>query len=177
MPKQYLENEFPGLLIELAKLLEPHTYVEIGVQNGYTFNQVAPRVERAVAVDIAPTPKVVRSANVEVYQMPSLEWAKGWKDQIDFVLIDADHHKEAVLADFDAVSPFVREGTGLIFLHDTHPVMPRLAEAGWCRDAWRSAEEIRFSEKYRAGFEIVTLPGPWAGLSIIRKSKKQLAWA
>jgi len=38
----------------------------------------------------------------------------------------------------------------------------------YCSNAWEAAYEIRTSEKYKS-FEIVTLPGPWAGLSIIRK--------
>jgi hypothetical protein len=174
--KQYLENEFPNLISELATLLEPHTYAEIGVQNGYTFNRVSPFFKRAIAVDIAPMPKVERRDNVKVYQMSSLDFAKQCDEKIDFMLIDADHHSEAVLADFDALSPLVTEGTGLIFLHDTHPMTDILAGPGYCRDAWRAAEEIRFSDKYRPYFEIMTLPGPWAGLSIVRKSKKQVAW-
>jgi predicted O-methyltransferase YrrM len=175
--KRYRQNEFPGLIATLTVLLEPNTYVEVGVQRAYTFNQIAPWVKRAVAVDINPMPSVMQRENVEEYVMPSLEFAKVWKDPIDFLLIDADHQKDAVLADFDALSPFVRPGTGMIFLHDTHPVTPELIAPGYCHSAWEAANEIRWSDRYRIDFEIVTIPGPWAGLSIIRKSRSQLSWS
>lgn len=173
--KKYKNQEFRELMLELVKLFEPHTYVEVGVQRGFTFNVIAPKVKRAVAVDINDMACIRRAANVETCQMTSSAFALIWEDPIDLLFIDADHRKECVLRDVDNLAPFVREGTGLILLHDTHPVAEHLISDRYCSNAWEAARAIRKMRKY-AGLEIVTLPGPYAGLSIIRKAKKHLAW-
>lgn len=168
-------QEFRELMSELINLYKPNTYVEVGVQKGYTFNTLAAKVKRAVAVDIGDMRHLKDRANVEKNRMTSREFAAQWTDQIDLLFIDADHRKEYVLEDFDNLSPYVPEGTGLILLHDTHPIKPRLLEDDCCSNAWEAAWEIRKKRKYR-NFEILTLPGPYAGLSIIRKARKHLAW-
>lgn len=174
--KPYKHTEFRNLMIEMIRLFSPETYVEIGVQRGYIFNAISPLVKRAVAVDIIEMLDIIERPNIEKHTMPSAQFAVTWKDPIDMLFIDADHRKEAVLADFDALSPFVREGDGLILLHDTHPVRESLLSDRFCSNAWEAAWTIRKSRKYNRNFEIVTLPGPWAGLSIIRKAKRHLSW-
>ena len=173
--KTYKNMEFREFICELIRLFEPHTYVEMGVQKGYTFNMVSPMVKRAVAVDINDMISIITRPNVETCRMTSLEFAKQWTDPIDLLFIDANHRKECVLDDFDALNGFVREGSGLILLHDTHPAAEHLLSDRFCSNAWEAAWEIRKKRKY-ADFEIMTLPGPYAGLSIIRKAKRHLAW-
>lgn len=168
-------QEFRELMVELIKLFEPETYVEVGVQKGYTFNVLAPLVKLAIAVDIAGLDHVVARPNVKKYHMSSEEFAGQWKGPIDLLFIDADHRKESVLADVNSLLSFVPEGTGLILLHDTYPVCERLLQDDSCSNAWEAAWEIRKKRVY-ADLEIVTLPGPYAGLSIIRKAKKHLHW-
>lgn len=168
--------EFRDLMVELVRLFSPHTYVEVGVQRGFTFNTIAAMVPKAVAVDIQDMPRVIGRPNVEKHVMPSAQFVAIWKEPIDILFIDADHRKEAVLADFDVLSPFVREGSGLILLHDTHPVQESLLSDRFCSNAWEAAWTIRKNRKY-SDFEIVTLPGPWAGMSIIRKAgRRHLSW-
>ncbi len=171
--------EYQNLLCELARLLKPEVYVELGVRDGDTFNSLSPLVKRAIAVDIKPMPKVVRRPHVQLLQMYTSEAAiklAGQKDFsfIDFLFIDACHEKFSVLSDFRSFAPFVREGTGLIFLHDTHPVNKKLLSSKRCHNAWEAAWEIR--QMYHDTFEIVTLPGPRAGLSVLRRSRTQLSW-
>ena len=175
--KIYKNMEFRELICELIRLFEPATYVEIGVQKGYTFNTVAPMVQKAVAVDINDMAAIAAGPNVFKYQMTSLEFANKWTGLIDLLFIDADHYKEAVLADFNALNKFVVEGSGLILLHDTHPVEESLLSDRFCSNAWEAAEEIRRNKHYTDDFEIITLPGPYAGLSIIRKAKRHLSWS
>jgi hypothetical protein len=169
-------------MVELVKLLKPGTYVEVGVQRGYTFNVIAPLVEKAVAVDVQKMKSIADAPNVVKYQMTSEEFAKQWWEPIDLLFIDADHHAEAVSRDFHNLSGFVREGTGLILLHDTHPMMEELLQDEFCSSAWITADQLwRYSVNYRdgvpEGYEIVTLPGPWFGLSIVRKrGKHHLSW-
>lgn len=168
-------QEFRDLMLELVRLFAPDTYVEIGVHKGYTFKAIAPKVKRAVAVDINDMGHIPDWHNVEKYQMSSGEFAKVWSGPIDFLFIDADHDKKAVLHDLDALVPYMTEGTGLILLHDTHPVAENLLRPQYCHNAWEAAWTIRKQRKY-GSLEIVTLPGPVAGLSIIRKARRHLAW-
>jgi hypothetical protein len=69
----------------------------------------------------------------------------------------------------------VRPEKGLIILHDTLPANEELLKPEYCCTAWEAAREIRINPKY-AGFEILTFPGNWVGLSLIRRSSKQLYW-
>ena len=179
--KKYRNMEFRELMVCLVNLFEPQVYVEVGVQKGYTFNTIAPMVKRAVAVDIKMAKSVIPAGpqgigTVEKYEMTSEVFSNMWRDKIDLLFIDADHRKSAVLADLRNLSKFVRIGTGLILLHDTHPVNSRLLQDGYCSNAWEVAELVH-SSGFFCDFEIVTLPGPWAGLSILRKvGKHHLQW-
>lgn len=176
--KKMRNQEFVPLMKILIEFYQPDIYAEIGVQKGITFNQISPLVKEAFAVDIAPMPNVHRAENVHVCQQPSSEFAKQWdpNKKIDLLFIDGDHRKEAVLSDFDLLSPFVTPGTGLILLHDTYPSAPHMLADGYCSNAWEAAREIHRNRKKYEDFEIVTLPGPFAGLSIIRYAPKHLHW-
>lgn len=167
------KQEYKSFIVELVKLFKPDTYVEVGARFGYVFNAVSQYTRRSVAVDIINMNKIDKRIGVECYQMPSLAFAKKWTDPIDLLFIDADHSAEAVIADFNALSKFVTPDTGLILLHDTYPVNERLLANDRCGDAWKVAKIIH--NDY-TDFEIVTLPGPWAGLSIIRKVFKKHGW-
>lgn len=167
-PAEYRQMEFRQLLVELVNLFKPHTYMEIGVKDGWTFNKIAPLVKRAVGVDIIASP-VLDLPHVEFVQSDSKSFAKKWLDPIDFLFIDADHHCNSVLLDFHLFAPYVRPETGLIFMHDTYPIRKELLQEGYCYDAWRAAKTLQ--ELSRNFYEIITLPGPWAGLSILRKRK------
>jgi predicted O-methyltransferase YrrM len=170
VPIEYKQMEFKNLLIELVKLFKPKTYMEIGVKKGYTFNAIAPLVQRAIAVDINPFTPMYKD-NTQFYNLSSFYFYKLWKEKesnsIDFLFIDANHKYDAVLLDFFRFSSFVPLHTGLIFLHDTYPIKEELLSDGYCSTAWKAAKAIH--KIYKNKFEIVTLPGPWAGLSIIRK--------
>lgn len=182
--KNLRKQEFVPLMKFFIEMYEPDVYVEIGVEAGYTFNQISPLVKEAYAVDIRPMFKINQLDNVKVCRMSSIDFAEKWnkgrwgKDKkIDLLFIDADHRRDAVLFDFNFLSRFVVPGTGLVLLHDTYPSSQNLLKDGWCSNAWEAAEEIfRNKNKYR-DWEIVTLPGPWAGLSILRNvSQGHLHW-
>jgi len=160
-------QEFRGLMFELVQLFKPEVYVEVGVQKGYTFNHLAPHVGRAVAVDIQIQKSITRLPNVEVYEMESIKFVSQWKTPIDMLFIDADHREESVLKDFHILLPHMRMGSGIVMLHDTHPMSEDLTSDRFCSTAWRAAERIRDKSK-EIGVEIVTLPGPAYGLSIVR---------
>jgi hypothetical protein len=171
--KAQRKQEFRDLILELVLLFKPHTYCEIGIKKGYVFNYISRHVSRAVAVDIAPFRGIRKGGNTIHYQVSSIDFALKWTEQsntqIDMLFIDANHQAEYVLADVVALSPFVPEHTGLILLHDTYPIRKELLVDTRCSDAWLAAKYIH--QDMVNEFEIVTLPGPQAGLSIIRKAK------
>lgn len=171
--KKNKQNEFTTFLVELVKLLEPHTYIELGVQKAFTFNKISPLVKKAVAVDINPMPLVTMYPHVETYMSTTVNFSKIWKDPIDFLFVDACHKKSSLLEDFSLFSRFVREGTGMIALHDTCPAYEELLQDEYCSNAWEAAWEIR---NKAVGFEVVTIPSRWAGLTLLRKATKQLWW-
>ncbi len=162
-----------GLLIEVVTRLNPDCYVELGIRKSHTFNGIAPLVPKAIAVDQNPgvIKSMQQSSNVELYLMNTVEFVQIWKDPIDVLFIDAEHTERAVTADFEGCLPYIREGTGLIFLHDSHPVVNvAFRNSG---EVWRLARNIHRLDKYR-DLEIVTLPGPCGGMSIVRKAPKHL---
>jgi hypothetical protein len=188
--KKHRRNEFVPLMVELVRLYHPKTYVEVGVAEGYTFNQMVqmPQIDRLVAVDVRPV-RVTPGGRVEIWQMSSQEFAKKWKDPIDMLFIDGDHNKETVEHDFFEIGKFVRTGTGLILLHDTHPMTEELLSPRRCNNAWEFANELfgGISNQYEMGglyiddateyMEILTLPGPWAGMTMVKKrGRHHLCW-
>lgn len=175
LKKKYKNMEFLDLFIEIVKVMNIETYVELGVRKGYTFNVIAPLVKKAIAVDISDMNLIKEIPNVTKIQMNTNDLAKIWNVPIDFLFIDAWHEKEQVLKDFNNYSKFVKEGTGIIALHDTHPVDERLLTENNCFSAWEAAWEIKKNKDY-SDFEIFTFPGPFAGLSLLRKCKNQLSW-
>lgn len=201
--QKYRRNEFVRLMIELIRLYQPKTYVEIGVGDGFTFKRLVancPEVRRFVAVDIQPLPHIKEleikwDDYVQVYEnCSSQEFAKIWNEPIDMLFIDGDHNKETVAHDFFEIGKFVREGTGLILLHDTHPMTEELLQPQFCNNAWEFADHLfaqasiqqEYGEIVSEGpnyhwwhkyIEVLTLPGPWAGLTIVKKrGTHHLCW-
>ena len=177
-PAEYKEMEFIELLIVIAKLFKPKVYMELGTKNGYTIKRMAQFVERAIGVDIRQLD--LDLPNVTTITGTTQAYAESIVNSgefIDLLFIDADHSYEASYNDFSKYLPLVRSGTGLIVMHDTHPIKPELAVDGRCGTAWKSARKIHELGRNVLNVEIVTLPGPWAGLSIIRKlGPFHLAW-
>jgi predicted O-methyltransferase YrrM len=158
-------NEHRYIIQELARAFRPRVYVEIGAHYGDTFNLVSMHAERSIAVD--PAPRYIKTrSGVEVFRGTSRAFAHGWAEPIDMLFIDGDHAKDAVMADFNKIGRHVREDTGLILIHDTHPVRPELTSPEACHDSWRLPRII----KVDYSLEFVTLPGPTCGLTIVRKT-------
>lgn len=181
------QNEHKPLIVELARLFKPKVYVELGIATGYVFNAVMPYVQNyAFGCDIDLSKfKGLRAFHIDekssqVFETSTQNAAKFWPRNltIDLLYIDADHSYEAVTQDFLTWSKFVTPGTGLILLHDTYPCGPKYLKPGYCNDAWKVADLIWGVESEDDfDYEIVTLPGPRAGLSIIRKrGKYHLHW-
>ncbi|HUV83133.1 MAG TPA: class I SAM-dependent methyltransferase [archaeon] len=168
-------HEHVRIVSDLVRLFRPCTYVELGVQNCHTFNFVTGMgvIERAAAVDIRLN-GVKKRKGVECYQMTTDEFVRVWKGRIDLLFIDADHSYYQVKKDFFGLIRWVPYFRGIILLHDTYP-LKELAIPSRAGDAWKFAKEIH---RHYPNLEIVTLPGPTCGLSIVRKvlSKYHMEW-
>lgn len=174
LEEKYKNMEYVNLFKELINLLQPKVYVELGIRRGYTFNQISPLVEKAIGIDITIRDTVIRAPNVELLEMTTDEASRIWEIPIDFLFIDACHEADQVRRDLIQFSRFVKEGTGIIAMHDTHPICEELLSPDKCHNAWEAAWEIR--KDMSKQFEIFTIPGPFAGLSLLRKTKKHLSW-
>jgi predicted O-methyltransferase YrrM len=163
-------------ITNLARLLRPVLYVELGIYQAELLNKVAPLAGTAIGVDLDPTcGDYVRAApNVRFFGGSTDAFAKeaallGLR--IDMLFIDADHCRESVVQDFTNYLPLVRPH-GLILLHDTHPGDESLLAPGYCCDAYRAIEEL---QSRAIGYEMMTMPLT-PGLTICRKRTAQLAW-
>jgi len=175
LKEEYREMEFVGLFKELIKLFNIETYVELGVRRGYTFNQIAPLVKRAVAVDIVIRHTIINLPHVEKYRMKTDDFAKVWKDPIDLLFIDACHKSEQVIKDFSNFYPFVKPETGFIAIHDTYPISEDLLSDDKCSDSWKIPGFIESSSCYGC-CQLFTFPGPFAGLTLVRKGCSMPEW-
>lgn len=168
VPSRYRKMEYLHLLIEMGRILQPEVYCELGTYKGFTFNRMLPYVGHAYGIDIKDYRRCMDTSrrNWEFYQGTSAQFAKQYQGEpIDMLFIDAHHSAQAVLNDVEAMQPLMRPNTGMVFLHDTYPIQKNLLQPSYCGDAWRAAKELH---KNYPEWEIVTLPLPWAGLSIMR---------
>ena len=173
--RKYKETEFVNLFIEFAKLLRPNHYLEIGIKKGYVFKEMVKYCGHAVGVD--PNPLLHEDflrhyENATVFKMTSEEFKKTYQGpKFDMIFIDGDHTLKGVLHDVvEIAKPMIKPTTGLIFIHDTYPSNPDLTKPGYCDEGgWQVARAIHkdFTTSFK-DFEIVTIPGPWAGVSILR---------
>jgi len=158
-----------NIITDLALAMNCQIYVEIGIGKGLHFQRMSRYSKTIAAVDDKPLP-VPLPHNAYYFQTTPEIFAQGWKTPIDLLSIAADHRKEMMLSDFDVLSPLVKPDTGLILLHDTYPPVHQLLSDASCGNAWRIAEELA----KRPGWESVTIPGPWAGITIMRRKTKSL---
>jgi hypothetical protein len=90
------------------------TYLEIGVESGYTFNNV--HFSNKIGVD--PDPKF---NNTNIHISTSDEYFDKCLQKFDVIFIDGMHHSENVLRDFNNSLKFLNE-KGSIFIDDILPL-------------------------------------------------------
>ena len=163
----------PFEIIEpLVKTLKPDVYVELGIYKFETMLKILPFVNRAIGVDIKSL--TVPNKKIEFYSMTTDKFYEQNRDKliIDFLFIDADHSDKQTLQDFINYSKIVKEN-GIIVLHDTYPENENHLSLSKCGTAYKAADYIR--KNYCKDYEIMTIP-VFPGMSLVRKSSKQLYW-
>lgn len=141
-------------LAELHSVVQPKTYLEIGVQHG-TSLKLAHAAQVAIGIDPAPLHNA--EGNQLVWTMRSDDYfgvrserGSGWPSEsetaIDFGFVDGLHHYEQALRDFLNIERYCHDRS-IIVMDD---VLPRnWIEAGreplpgdWTGDVWKAAEAI-----------------------------------
>lgn len=165
----------------LASIIQPKVYVEYGVRNGTSFNalieETRPFATRCIGVDLSEI--MNKHQRGEYYQLSTDEFVESVLPElgvvVDMVFIDACHSREQSFADFEKIFPYLAED-GLIMMHDTYPLNELYTGASWCDNTYLAAWDIRKSTYYQQRAEIITIP-VHPGLTIIRKSSRQLFWS
>ena len=164
----------------LASIIHPRVYIEYGVRNGHSFNAMIEATRefqtRCIGVDLTLIENKHQLG--EYYRLSTDEFADiilpGLEVVVDMVFIDACHAKEHAFKDFEKIFPYVAED-GLIVMHDTYPLNEMYTSPNWCDTSYLAAWEIRNNPHYKDRSESITLP-VHPGLTIIRKSTRQLFW-
>lgn len=143
-------NTKEQLINKIIKERNYTSYLEIGVQNGYCFNQIECEVK--LAVDPVWTDRIT-----EFEMMDSDTFFKANSNTFDIVFIDGLHHSDQVLADLVNSASILNPG-GTILLHDMLPTsevtqrVPR-ASKEWYGDCWKVGHILSFAN-YDIEFKI-----------------------
>lgn len=146
----------PRIIRDLAKTLSVNSYLEIGVYRCETLRLLAKVAKNVVGVDIDETAlrSAPKSSKIETFLGTAEEYAEAnAHKRFDLIFIDANHAKEHVASDFNAVEQLLTQ-RGMILLHDTWPSTEEFSRARFCGDAFLAVHELRAS---RPDFNFVTL--------------------
>ena len=170
------ENWHEKFITEMAKLLQPDTYVELGVYQADLFNKLIPYCKKLIAVDIDPqSTRFIHSSSKTIFiNSTTDEFAQQLRYkpiEIDMLFIDSDHRKEQLEKDFENFFPYVVD-QGIVLIHDTYPKNKKYTNSGYCADGYKYVEEI---SRERTDFELVTIP-LHPGLTFSKKRNNLLGW-
>lgn len=173
---------FPGppyrdLLQRLHEILQPRSYLEIGVETGATLS-FAKAAERAVGIDpdASKLQRELVPACARVFSVPSDEFFAQHERQeifgehrLDLALIDGMHLFEYALRDFINVEAWSQHN-GVIVLHDCVPLFPLTASRErrsnlWVGDVWKVVSILR---EYRPELSVKIVMTAPSGLCIVR---------
>lgn len=133
-------------LRSLHELLQPKTYLEIGVQRGYSLALAGPRT-LAIGVDPVPVISAQIQAPNTIYRQTSDEFFAGPKAAhhapYDLTFIDGMHLAENALRDFMGAERLARpDGRSVAVLDDVLPYSADIAgreplPGDWTGDVWK----------------------------------------
>ena len=128
-------------LAALHELLQPKTYLEIGVQAGGSLN-----LAKCDAIGIDPYPLVGPRGQQTIHAMTSDDFFAGNPDlpRLDLVFIDGMHLFECALRDFMNVQMYTLPSTVVVF-DDVLPYNEAIAAreqppGDWTGDVWKMVE-------------------------------------
>lgn len=168
------EFYFP-LLERIVHLLQPRTYVEIGIFQGDSL-KMARSASAVIGIDPAPQISWTLEPHMRVYAMTSDDFfarhdlqAELGKRPVDLAFIDGMHQFEYALRDFANLERHCHKDS-VILIHDCYPIDEVCASrepraVNWCGDIWRL---IVLLKKYRPDLHVSTIGTAPSGLAVVR---------
>lgn len=174
------ELELPGedyfrVLARIHEHLKPATYLEIGIDQGLSFEIVRPET-LALGVDpnprlkkpLGPRQRMFSQTSDEFFEQRDVISELGGRT-LDLAFIDGLHHIEFALRDFINVEKCC-SAESTILIHDVYPIDATSAardRASWCwsGDIWRL---ILILKKYRPDLTVNVIGSRPTGLGIVQ---------
>lgn len=168
---------YRDVLRRLHELLQPRSYLEIGVETGATLS-LAQRAERAIGVDpdrsklrselVPPNARVFHETSDAFFATHTPAQLLG-EARLELAFIDGMHWFEYALRDFINVEAWSRPD-GTIVLHDCLPVFPLTASRErrskfWVGDVWKVVSILR---ELRPELRIKLIATAPSGLCVVR---------
>ena len=174
------ELEFPGegyfrLLARIHEYLKPATYLEIGVDQGRSFEIVRPET-LALGVDPSPLLQKPLGPRQRVFAQTSDEFFEQCDviseldgKTLDLAFIDGMHQFEFALRDFINIEKCC-SADSIILIHDVYPIDATSAAREraswfWSGDIWRL---ILTLNKYRPDLSVNVIAARPTGLAIVQ---------
>lgn len=176
LERLFLHGEnYLDVLARIHRHVRPRTYVEIGVQFGYSLALVLPQT-RVVGIDPEPKLQAPAPTNAKIYRETSDDFfakhdlrAELGGLPVELAFIDGMHRFEFALRDFmNLERAATRESTIVFddcFPHDRQTAQREQHTAFWSGDVWKTLVLLK---KYRPDLKIHTVAAPRTGLCIVR---------
>ncbi len=174
------ELEFPGedyfrILARIHEHLKPATYLEIGIDQGRSFEIVRPET-LALGIDpnphlqkpLGPRQRVFSQTSDEFFGQCDVLSELGGKT-LDLAFIDGLHHLEFALRDFINVEMYCSPDS-IVLIHDVYPIdamsaARERASRFWSGDIWRL---ILILKKYRPDLTVNVIGARPTGLGVVQ---------
>ena len=174
------ELEFPGegyfqVLARIHEYLKPATYLEIGVDQGLSFDIVRPET-LALGVDpnpqlqkpLGPRQRVFAQTSDEFFERSDVISELDGRT-LDLAFIDGMHQFEFALRDFINIEKYC-SADSIILIHDVYPIDATSAAREraswfWSGDIWRL---ILTLNKYRPDLSVNVIAARPTGLAIVQ---------
>jgi predicted O-methyltransferase YrrM len=155
----------PDIIRVLIEIMQPKSYLELGIYEGETFEMANSLIARCVGVDIQDNRK---SSIGEFHEMSTNDFFVQNSECFDMIFIDADHSIQSVREDlYEAL--ICLNDLGIIILHDTDPARKALVDPGYCGDAYKINEVLTQDTSLMH----MVLPVHEEGITIIRRANSQ----
>jgi hypothetical protein len=172
--------EFPGegyfrILARIHEYLKPATYLEIGVDQGRSFEIVSPET-LALGVDPNPRPQKPLGPRQKVFAKTSDDFFEQCDvaseldgKSLDLAFIDGMHQFEFALRDFVNIEKYC-SADSIVLIHDVYPIDATSAAREraswfWSGDIWRLILALK---KYRPDLSVNVIAARPTGLAIVQ---------
>lgn len=167
-------DDYTTLLARFHDLLQPESYVEIGVSSGRSLALVRPGT-KAIGIDPAPRINKTISSGTSIYPVTSDEFfarhdllRELGTPRLSLAFIDGLHQAGQVLRDFVNLERYADEHT-VILIHDCLPLSASVASPTrktkfWCGDVWKVIPAL---QAYRPDLRLCVILTRPSGLDVV----------